>query len=189
MKNFREALGAECTRRLAPNREVRVATGCTGSGGEVFTLLAVLGAFRTLCPNLRFTYQFHAEKHQSKRRFVQLLHKLLADDLGATAEPCFFDDITKIPLGEQQCCTHLDPGSGKKSPSTQMSDTTFRHLLLLLLLQGPVGRKCREGQKTMLPTDRGRTAVHAGRLGRNLLGAHRYYGYVSAGHRLLRECR
>ena len=110
MHNFRAALGSECTRRLAPNCEVRVATGCTGSGGEVFTLLAILDAFRTLCPNLRFTYTHHCEKHATKRRFVQTLHKHLATRLGATTdnEPCFFDDITQIATGEYSCCTHTD---------------------------------------------------------------------------------
>ena len=55
LQNFPDALGSECTRRLAPNREVHVATGCPGSGAEVFSILAIIEAFRNICPNLRFT--------------------------------------------------------------------------------------------------------------------------------------
>ena len=82
-----EALGGECTRRIGPNREIRVATSCTGSGGEVFTLLAAVDAFRAMNPDLRFKYVFHCEKHTTKRRFVQTLHKHLAGRLGQDQSP------------------------------------------------------------------------------------------------------
>ena len=47
LEQFKEAFGEECQRRMAPSREIRVATACTGSGAELFTLLAVLEAFAT----------------------------------------------------------------------------------------------------------------------------------------------
>ena len=105
--NFRNALGAECERRLAPNCEIRIATACTGSGAEVFTLLAIIEAFRSICPELRFTYVFHCEKASNKRLFVQELHKHLGERLSASTEPCFYDDITKLVGGEANCCTHV----------------------------------------------------------------------------------
>ena len=88
LHNFRNALGSECARRLAPNRVVRIATGCTGSGAEVFCLLAIINAFRDICPKLRFKYVFHCERDPTKRKFVQTLHQQLADRRGASEEPC-----------------------------------------------------------------------------------------------------
>lgn len=44
--NFKIALGAKAGHRMTPNREIRIATCCTGSGAEVFTLVAVLDTFR-----------------------------------------------------------------------------------------------------------------------------------------------
>ena len=61
LQQFRDALGAECTRRLAPNRMILVATSCTGSGAEVYTLLAIVEAFRAAYPGLRFEYVFHCD--------------------------------------------------------------------------------------------------------------------------------
>ena len=54
LEQFKEAFGEEFQRRMAPNREIRVATACTGSGAEVFSLLAVLEAFRDIYPGLQF---------------------------------------------------------------------------------------------------------------------------------------
>ena len=89
LQHFRDALGTECTRRLAPNRVIRVATSCTGSGAEVFTLLAIVEAFRTSYPGLRLSYVFHCEKNSTKRRFVQTLHEHLRGRLEQDEPPCF----------------------------------------------------------------------------------------------------
>ena len=114
LRNFRDALGSECTRRLAPNREVFIATSCTGSGAEYFTLLAIVKAFRNMYPRLRFTYVFHCEKYPMKRKFVRSLHQHLGKELAADSEPCFFDDISKIVSGEAACCVHADEVQGKR---------------------------------------------------------------------------
>ena len=116
LQSFKEALGVEHDRRLAPNREIRIATGCTGSGGEVFTVLAVLEALRPHYPGLRFKYVWHCEKHPTKRKFVQTLHEHLASRLGATDPPCFYDDITKIVSGEARCAEHSESQKKKKLP-------------------------------------------------------------------------
>jgi len=63
LSNFRKAL-QDSDRCIAPNRELRVATACTGSGAEAFTLLAIAKAFRKtgLAHSLKFNYVFHCEK-------------------------------------------------------------------------------------------------------------------------------
>ena len=59
--HFKEALAKASARALAPNCTVKVATACTGSGAEVFTVLAVIDAFRGMCPNLKFEYVFNCD--------------------------------------------------------------------------------------------------------------------------------
>ena len=82
LSEFKSAFGGESQHAMGPNREVRVGTACTGSGTELFSLLAILEAFRDECPELKFKYMFHCEKNPSKRRFVQVLHKHLGHLLG-----------------------------------------------------------------------------------------------------------
>ena len=100
LNNFEQLFGSEIQRRMAPNRVIRVATACTGSGAEVFTLLAIINTFRHTYPALKFSYVFHCEKVPQKRQFVKSLHRELAEALGAEIEPepCFFDDLTKLSL-------------------------------------------------------------------------------------------
>ena len=118
LHNFYQAFGPECTRRLGPNRKVRIATGCTGSGAEVFSLLAIVEAFRSICPKLLFEYVFHCELNQKRMQFVRALHKHLGARLEKThlGEPCFFTDITKLMTSNRQCCVHYDRVYKKKVP-------------------------------------------------------------------------
>ena len=99
---------------MAPNREIRIATACSGSGAEVFTILAVVNTFRKLYPGLRFTYKFQCEKNNEKKKFIIALHEALATDLGATEPPCCFDDITALAKGEAKCCVHMEKKTEKK---------------------------------------------------------------------------
>ena len=115
---------------MAPDGEVRVATCCTGSGAEVFSLLAVVDTLRTTYPDLRFNYAFHCEKQGQKRKFLNKLHQVLHTKLQATCAPCCFDDITKITKGTAQCCVHLVPGGkdGKKQVPNTCKPQSFHWL-------------------------------------------------------------
>ena len=103
-----EAFTKELTneRVMAPDGVVRIATSCTGTGQEVFSLLAVIDVYRKLYPRFRVEYQFHCEKEPKKRAFVNTMHEVLKDKLGAECEPCCFDDITKLLKGTAKCSLH-----------------------------------------------------------------------------------
>ena len=76
LSNFKEALQGS-DRCIAPNRELRVATACTGSGAEAFTLIAIATAFRNtgFAHGLAFNYVFHCEKSKGKRNFVRAMER------------------------------------------------------------------------------------------------------------------
>ena len=82
-RRFGQAFQNKC-RRLGPNRKVPVCSACSGSGADIFTLLAIMKALAPLCPQLEFEYQFCCEKVEQKRKFIRALHKVLGNEWKAT---------------------------------------------------------------------------------------------------------
>ena len=78
LKTFRVAFGNN-DRRMASNRELRVASACTESGAEVFTLMALAAALRdTGLPHaLKFKYVWHCENNKWNCNFVKGMHHTL----------------------------------------------------------------------------------------------------------------
>ena len=126
---FKEALAQTAERALAPNCTVKVATAGTGSGAEVFTVLAVIDAFKEMYPHLKFEYVFNCDKNAMKRKFVHVMHEHLAAELGQSELPCVFDDILSISKGEQRCSCHIETklvGNQRKKGGKIAQSWTFR---------------------------------------------------------------
>ena len=53
--------------RLAPNREIRIGTLCSGSFADCVSVVAFLRAVRHEYPEFRVRYMFHCEKLEKRR--------------------------------------------------------------------------------------------------------------------------
>ena len=80
--------------------------------------MAIVDVYRELYPRLRFEYKFHCEKEPKKRAFVNKMHEVLKDRLGAECEPCCFDDITKLLKGTAKCSLHTKKVNVHVPPKT-----------------------------------------------------------------------
>ena len=103
MESFKRLLPSA---RLAPNREIRIGTVCSGSFADCVSVVAFMHAVRTEYPDFRVRYMFHCEKAAKRREWIMRVHKHFAADITADGTdtdvacmPCMFGDVAELHTG------------------------------------------------------------------------------------------
>jgi len=102
---FRTLFGSK--RAYVPNREITIASACTGTASEVvaahFFEKAVkhMAASGQGCPNFRIKPLFSCEFRKDKRAWIHGIHSKFAQH-----DPCVFKDIQDLGNAQADCSTH-----------------------------------------------------------------------------------
>ena len=90
--------------RLAPNRQIKIGTACTGSAAYLFAFSALEEAYHQYAPRFEVSYAFNCESNPGKRQWGIKLHGLCPGS--CPSRPCMFKDIACLHHGATECVEH-----------------------------------------------------------------------------------
>ena len=90
--------------RLAPNRQVKIGTACTGSAADLFAFSALEEAYHQYAPRFEVSYAFNCESNPGKRQWGIKLHGLCPGS--CPSRPCMFKYIACLHHGATECVEH-----------------------------------------------------------------------------------